>query len=40
MTKVLKIDVPKVWAGLSRRYRHAEIRADTGHNGIGVLWRS
>lgn len=35
----MKIDVPKVWRELKRAHLHVEIRADRGHNGIGVLWR-
>jgi predicted O-methyltransferase YrrM len=36
----LKIDVPKVWDELREGRKHLEIRRETGHNGIGVLWRS
>lgn len=36
----MKIEVPNVWRELKAQFRHVEIRADKGHNGIGVLWRS
>jgi predicted O-methyltransferase YrrM len=36
----MPIEVPKVWNEIKTNYRHQEIKLDSGHNGIGVLWRN
>lgn len=35
----LPIDVPAFWKSIKGDYRHQEIIARPGDNGIGVLWR-
>jgi len=35
-----RIDVPLLWDGLKRQYRHAELMLEKKNNGIGVLWRT
>lgn len=39
-SKKMPIEVPAVWNQLKQNFAHKEIKYETGHNGIGVLWRN